>query len=261
MSALVGVETKIERAKEHYIEMREGINQYLSSKPYHVDIEKDDSGRAVYRLRVDTPPPPRLSAMAGDVVHNLRAALDHLAWALVEANGGTPSRGTEYPIASSKKDLPALAKGRLKGASNRSLQLTRRFKPYKGGTEGFWQLHQLDIRDKHRLLFTLVASNESVVLNMSESMRKLAREAGHDYADSIPDMPIGIRPADPCVRDGEPLFVGSEDEAPELVEKFDMSVAIDEAGVVDCARLDESLDRLGGFVAHVVGVYRRRCFP
>lgn len=38
-------------------------------------------------------------------MHNLRSALDHLAWQLVESAGGTPSRSTSFPILSSNADF------------------------------------------------------------------------------------------------------------------------------------------------------------
>lgn len=261
MSNIPGFQVKTARAREHFSQLLAATEQYFETDPFHVDIEEDDRGRTVYRLHVETPPPPRLSAVAGDILHNLRAGLDHLAYALVEANGGSPGRHTEFPIARNAADFSSLLNGRLKGASRRAKALTKRFKPYQGGTEGFWELHQLDIRDKHRLLITLVASNQAVVLDFAEGLRHAAREAGDMDPESIPDLPLGIVPADPCVRDGEPLFIGSEDDAPDSVEEFNMAVAIDEPGIVDCAQLDQALHRLGAFVEHVVGIYQRRCLP
>ena len=45
-----------------------------------------------------TPIDPELSAIAGEVFHNLRAALDNLAWNLVLSNGGSPGRHTGFPV-------------------------------------------------------------------------------------------------------------------------------------------------------------------
>ena len=38
------------------------------------------------------------SLILGDLLHNLRSALDHLAWQLVVDGGGTPSQDTNFPV-------------------------------------------------------------------------------------------------------------------------------------------------------------------
>ena len=35
-------------------------------------------------------PVPQIHPLIGDIVHNYRSALDHLAWALAKHNGATP---------------------------------------------------------------------------------------------------------------------------------------------------------------------------
>ncbi len=41
---------------------------------------------------------PYFSVVVGDVIHNLRSALDHLAWQLVILDGGQPNDSTQFPI-------------------------------------------------------------------------------------------------------------------------------------------------------------------
>lgn len=43
-------------------------------------------------------PPIMLSVLVGEVVHQLRSALDHLAYALVQAAGNCPTRFTAFPV-------------------------------------------------------------------------------------------------------------------------------------------------------------------
>ena len=47
----------------------------------------------LYLARVSREPPVRWGVMAGEIVHHLRSALDHLAWQLVLDGGGTPKKG------------------------------------------------------------------------------------------------------------------------------------------------------------------------
>ena len=56
-----------------------------------------NTGDQVFKFRVRAPIPVDLSLVIGDAVHNLRSALDHLAWQLVLANGQTPTTQTAYP--------------------------------------------------------------------------------------------------------------------------------------------------------------------
>jgi len=43
-------------------------------------------------------------AAAGDIVHNLRSALDHLAFQLVLAGGHTPTTETAFPVGKSPRE-------------------------------------------------------------------------------------------------------------------------------------------------------------
>ncbi len=124
------------------------------------DAEIQDGGRTyIYRL-VDVPTTPvEWSLIMGDAVHNLRSALDLLAWQAVIAGVGTPSRSTCSPIYKKQEDRKfSLA---LKGAPSHFIDAVRQMQPYidapmaeawRGGR--LWLLYRLDIEDKHHLLVT-----------------------------------------------------------------------------------------------------------
>jgi hypothetical protein len=82
-SALVGPEAKVERALEHLEALDLGCKTFLESEPYDVPVNYEpDLGCHVLRLSVREKPPLRLSAIVGDIVHNLRSSLDHAVWLL-----------------------------------------------------------------------------------------------------------------------------------------------------------------------------------
>jgi len=58
----------------------------------------DSAGNLSFLVRIREDPPAEWSAIIGDAVHNARSALDHLAFALVEANGGSADENTTFPI-------------------------------------------------------------------------------------------------------------------------------------------------------------------
>lgn len=105
-------------------------------------------------LRVDwiADPPPILSVKLGDVVHNYRSCLDHIAWALV-GRGKTPppliddfeQAGVYFPICSTRDEFntclePVIKKGRivrrakLPGVRLADSAIVRRYQPYQRGS-------------------------------------------------------------------------------------------------------------------------------
>ncbi len=70
-------ETKVERAREHIETLRLAVDEYATRVRPRVDWRLDVS-RSTLRAYLVAPeePPDRLSAIIGDIVHNLRSALD-----------------------------------------------------------------------------------------------------------------------------------------------------------------------------------------
>ena len=79
-----GWRLKLAHAATHIDLLAKVCNAYRAQVPQHVDSEPtDEAGRTAYRLYVDVPIPVEISLIVGDVLHNLRSALDTLAFALV----------------------------------------------------------------------------------------------------------------------------------------------------------------------------------
>ena len=117
----------------------------------------------IYKLHIVEPIPEIWSANIGDIIHNLRSVLDALATSLVIANGHTSEavmRETYFPI---RHDEAGLADGSVlaffQRAGPAAEKLIRRLQPYRGGKgHAFWQLHRLDIIDKHRAIIPVGAN-------------------------------------------------------------------------------------------------------
>jgi hypothetical protein len=69
---------KLERARMHFVELREKADAFLATEPYAWSMEAEEraNGTREYRVSasVDDYPPIELGLIAGDVVQNLRAA-------------------------------------------------------------------------------------------------------------------------------------------------------------------------------------------
>src|SRR5215217_8372120 len=96
---LFGCQLKMRRAHTHFKALHEAINEFTGRNPYEVinDFKPEISYYAV-RFKVREWPSPAWSPILGDIVHNMRSALDHLAWQLVLRNRSKPSTGNLFPI-------------------------------------------------------------------------------------------------------------------------------------------------------------------
>lgn len=256
---LDGPRSKLERSKTHLRDLEAAIQRFFESNPYEVVVEDNPhSGQREYRVARADPLPSCLSLIAGDVIHNARSVLDHVIWRLVKANGGEPQeRRTAFPIWKSKSAYKAGRPGDAKGISEEALDLLYALKPYKGGNDALWRLHQLDIVDKHRLLLTVAAANRNIALNVGAIMRKtFANTPGNEWVQDTPDMHVALNPghrtriATGALLFGVPLGNETYDDV-----KFAIEVALHEPEIVESEPLIPALDQLVSFVEHVLGLF------
>ena len=72
------VRAKIERAEKHIGDLESEIKSFYESKPYVVGTKRDQqSRRLIYHLVSVRDTPVGVAALTGDVLNNLRSALDH----------------------------------------------------------------------------------------------------------------------------------------------------------------------------------------
>ena len=92
--------TKIERAKKHIADLHLACEAFFSSRPYDIRVETNpDKLERSYHLVSIREVPDEIISICGDALHNLRSALDHLAFQLVLVAGNKPTRRTCFPIA------------------------------------------------------------------------------------------------------------------------------------------------------------------
>jgi hypothetical protein len=83
---------KLGRAQSHLSLLQHMAGSMENSDDYRVFVERDlESGEVVvYGEPLREPPVAEWGVVIGDVVHNLRSALDHLVWGLTLAAGHVP---------------------------------------------------------------------------------------------------------------------------------------------------------------------------
>jgi hypothetical protein len=104
---LTSAQAKLRHAEEHISTLRTFIDTARAQKENQPGVGAElDTATGIYILRITYTPDlapiaEKVSLIVGDVVHNLRSALDHLAWQLAcDAAGGTPRKPKEvvFPI-------------------------------------------------------------------------------------------------------------------------------------------------------------------
>jgi hypothetical protein len=180
-----GVILKLLRAEEHIRVLHNAIHEFIESGPYELRRELEQEGlEHVYRLSKVTDPPERIGLLAGDAVHCVRSALDHLAYA--EAEKGVSILGrkmtdrefrtVEFPIADTparyatqvnRLGMTLLGKGFL--ALIEPLQPFNNPSGWGHETNPLWNISELDNTDKHRTVNTTGFANPMVSIRGSST--------------------------------------------------------------------------------------------
>jgi hypothetical protein len=125
-------DVKLNRAREHLVELRRSIDELRASGDFTVTI--DETGRErVVRLVVKSEPPVRLSAIVGDFIHNLRSSLDCVMLAACETSSGPltedEERDVQFPITSTPTKFAGQLY-RIKRASSDVIDTVRQMQPW-----------------------------------------------------------------------------------------------------------------------------------
>jgi len=166
---------KVERATKHVDDLAAVCKSFVDSTPYSYTIgRKIDPKTGYYHFSVHDVQalPPEVALFAGDAIHNLRSALDHLACHLVFANGNTPSRQTCFPIFDSAAKYQAMHAQKVRGMSQGAIDVINAAKTYKGGNEPLYTLHELDIADKHHALLPTLLAVRQANIEIKASLRE-----------------------------------------------------------------------------------------
>lgn len=257
---------KVDRAKKHLTDFEVELRAFLDSDPYKVGTKPDPkTPKAIKYYIVSAADPPRLlAAIAGDVIQNLRTALDHLAFQLAWLNGTRDKRilkNTYFPISENAARYKAEAGGKVKGMSKVAVKAIERCKPYKRRDDPIlWRLHRLNNIDKHRALLTAGVHVTSFIpppLLRVGLLKAVAAQEGWPVNASDAEIEA-IAISMPLRGRSAPLKVGHElrlpfislPDIPELKQdmRFTFAVAFNEAGIV---KGEPILETLHGMVDRV----------
>lgn len=242
------VRIKLEWAKKRIGDLDAALMAFYETKPHRVTPNDDlQSGQHVLKVSRIDPVPFEVLLIAGDMLHNLRSALDHLIWQLVLANGQTPTKATAFPICDSAARYNADRAGKVKGVSPDAVKVLDSIEPYQGGKgHQLWVLHQLDITDKHRLLFTTETIQGPV---------DFAPVLGTEFTERLGPGGFQLPQAPVPVKVGDVLFTRPLDMEVAGYPNFSFGISLREPQVTESEPIRVTLNRLGYFADGVVDAF------
>jgi hypothetical protein len=216
---------KINRAEKHLQDFEHDAGLYIKTHAYRavrtIDTrcnEHRDCWR--YHLEITERPGENLAVVLGDMTHNLRSALDHIAVAI------TPQRrkySTFFPIISENIeygfDVPTEAQLKARGGFDRAVEgmpadavaIIQRAQPYHLGPQSTKEVHllgilsRLDNADKHRDLIVLAPglTNMSVTFSARRFAQKFASRGSEVVEDGAQVAHVTTETLYPPVRESE----------------------------------------------------------
>ena len=254
-AALPSYRLKIERAKRHIHELTQAIDAFWSRQPYVV-VAQDNlaTGKRHFKVSIREEIPSDWSSIVGDAVHNARASLDLMMVALVRHcdPNRTSYNHVHFVIRETKDEFEKALPRNTKGANPATRKLIEELKPYKGGDEAFWRLHQLDILDKHKALIPVGSAFQAFGITMDP--KKSFPDAA--WLKDAPAMTSFCRPAERQfpLKDGAHIASTTLNDPSKDDHQFAFEVAFGEGQILDGEPVIPALTQIVQFVEGVFDV-------
>lgn len=187
MQVFWGVRAKIDRAGDQLRALNTEVQGLRENPmPFAILVERDQRARRhIFRLYPRWKPDTVgcWAVVVGEIVHDLRSALDHLVREVVHLSGGEPDSEHAFPICRAEpcqgfqpwatrtwRKSRHKRHGKLYGVSDAAISLIEGSQPYKGGhgpkllalIDSLWQF------DKHRMLLPIVLPSVEPSLEFTE---------------------------------------------------------------------------------------------
>lgn len=164
---LDGIEAKLARADTHFEAVHAAVKAITETEPDMLPGEFDpDASEYLFRAQRDSREADWLSPVIGDCVHNLRAALDYLVWAMTSPaiRNSKHANKVEFPIFWDGTTYDKQAGPKIRGVPDKASTVIKCLQPFNGPQcrpnfslahpkdKPLWHLFELDNWDKHRAL-------------------------------------------------------------------------------------------------------------
>lgn len=176
LPSLDGIRLKLQRADQQLKTLKGEIAVFLDGDPYEpaVQFRRIRGAREArcvmdftIRMIVKKPCDPMWSIIIGEIVHDLRSALDHSVYQLViHATDKPPAEDvrTQFPIFLDPSKFKKHGLDMLAGVNRKAVGLIETLQPFSTGERDrspLWHLNKLSNIDKHRTLHLTGGTVES----------------------------------------------------------------------------------------------------
>jgi hypothetical protein len=221
---------KIERAKQHVIDLNGKIADYIASNPFELRIgeRKDSHSRIVY-VKAKEPVPDAFALIVGDTVHNLRTALDFVCYGMVRDKAPKPDK-VGFPFASRGAQglTGAIATRQMQVAPKKVIDEIYSLQPYPTGNKVLYAVKAMAEREKHHFIVTVGRTMELTAHQLGILI------GGHRVSNLDPRMRLATT-GDMTVLMGEPsaaTFDKKADFQPPFSVGFDQREALPNEPVI-----------------------------
>jgi hypothetical protein len=182
---------KLDWARKHLDRLESEIQIFVDSEPYTPTFEKQEQvGRWISRIRVNRTIPSEWSLIVGDVLHNLRSALDNVVYALITNESGTPAKPAQiqFPIFGDSADFKAKREKYLAGMNPKAVAIIEGLQPFNR-LDRKWHsqltiLNYLSNIDKHRHI--IVTTMAGALTNVTVDAFRLVPELTNVITRKVP---------------------------------------------------------------------------
>lgn len=149
----LGAEKKVERAKRHIRDLEILISVFKKGIKPPIKKANTQLGQHDYVFTETNGIGYDIPMRIGEVLQNLRSALDYIVCALILNNNCVPTRHSGFPIATDADEYERIRNRKIQGVRQDVANAIDEIKPYKcNGCRELWMLRRLNDREKHRLL-------------------------------------------------------------------------------------------------------------
>ncbi|MGA2859964.1 MAG: hypothetical protein ABSE40_24100 [Candidatus Sulfotelmatobacter sp.] len=257
---ITGAQAKVEWADKHIEDFEEELIRFQNTYPYKFTAQNDPETRQlVYYMTEVADVPSTVSLISGDVLQSLRSALDYLIWAHSE----NPTAFTSFPIFDPAKGEQSFLTRKIERLPPAARKIVTELKPYKGGNETLWKLHELNRTDKHRLL---VASGTALRgFNMNRHLANIRHGGptmvvrnGQNFVVRIAeDVYIPPRVKVFPLKAGDVLLIDPPDTKIDEDIDFRFEVAFNEPEISEGDSILETLKECLGLVREIVALFAK----
>jgi hypothetical protein len=220
--SLAGAFARVDRADRHIDELKLLIERYRKSQEDKMIAQEQATTKRINELfrfssgdtfstqfttKVLSDFPVDAAVIVGEVIYNLRAALDYLVYELAWQDSGSEKGGTQFliedhavdPKRPKKRGFIPLSKFRLAGFHQHHIDAMQNLQPYMGCT---WTKTLRDISnpDKHRQLTAVGGNAESTAVieygvsgSLNDRSGQVLRGVSADHPDTHIDLQYAIK--------------------------------------------------------------------